>query len=125
VIQQVESLWQSLGAAVIRMTPVEHDAAVAATSHLPHLVAAALAAVTPAELRPLIGTGWLDSTRIAAGDAELWRQILSQNRAGVLRSLAEFEKVLNSYSLALQQKDDAGLQELLTRGKQRRDALAD
>jgi prephenate dehydrogenase len=122
---RVEHLWSQLGSNVVRLAPQEHDRAVAATSHVPHVVAAALAAATPAEYLSLVATGWLDSTRIAAGDVELWRQILRQNRASVLRALEQFETVLDSFSLALQHEDDAALTELLLRGKQRRDALAD
>jgi prephenate dehydrogenase len=123
--ERVERFWRELGANVVQMGAAEHDRAVAATSHLPHVVAAALAAATPAEYLALAATGWLDSTRIAAGDVELWRQILKQNRTSVLRSLEQFGKVLNSYSRALEQQDDAALAELLAAGKQRRDALAD
>jgi prephenate dehydrogenase len=124
-IRRIQDFWQGLGARVTIMTPEEHDRAVAATSHLPHLVAAALASVTPEVYLPLVGTGWLDSTRVAAGDVELWRQILSQNRGSVLQCLEQFEKVLNSLRSALQQRDDTAVTQLLSSGKQRRDALAD
>ena len=65
------------------------------------------------------------ATRVASGDVELWRQILGQNRPSVLQSLEVFEKVLNSFKLALEQQDDAAITELLSTGKRRRDALAD
>jgi prephenate dehydrogenase len=120
----VEEFWQSLGARTVRMTPEEHDAAVAAISHVPHLVAAALAAVTPEEWLPLAAGGWCDTTRVAAGDVELWRQILAGNRSHVLRSLAEFEKTLASFREALTRGDDAELVRLLEQGKRRRDAVA-
>jgi prephenate dehydrogenase len=123
--RRIEQFWSALGGRVVRLSPSQHDQAVAAISHLPHLVASALAASTPEAYLPLAATGWLDTTRIAAGDVELWRQILGQNRASVLQALEQFEKVLNSFSLALQQQDDRALTELLSRGKQRRDALAD
>ncbi len=122
-VEQVERFWQLLGAKVIRMSPVEHDRAVAAISHMPHLVASALAAATPAEQLLLASTGWLDTTRIASGDPELWRQILVQNRGGVLKSLGKFERVLASLRRALKQDDDEKLLQLLEAGKQRRDSL--
>ena len=53
------------------MTPAKHDAALAMTSHLPHLVAVALAAATPTELLPLTASGWRDTTRVAGGDPTL------------------------------------------------------
>ena len=58
------------------MSPAEHDKLVAGASHVPHLVAAALVAATPQESLPLVAGGWIDTTRIAAGDPELWRDIL-------------------------------------------------
>ncbi len=120
-----ERFWGALGARVMRLTADQHDQMVASISHLPHAVASILAAATPESDLRLAASGWLDTTRIAAGDVELWRQILTQNRDCVLRSLEQFEKVLNSFTLALKQQDDAALTRLLALGKQRRDALAD
>ena len=106
--QRIEEFWRDLGATVLAMTPAEHDRAVAAISHLPHVIASLTAAVTPERYLPLAATGWLDTTRVAAGDVELWRQILFQNRPRVLHCLDEFAKVLNSFTEALQQEDEPG-----------------
>lgn len=122
-VDTIEEFWQSLGARVVRMSPAEHDAALARTSHLPHLVASALAAATPEELLPLTAGGWGDTTRVAAGDAELWRQILLANRAGTLKGLADFETVLKRFQAALESADGASLADLLAEGKRRRDAV--
>ena len=78
------------------MTPAEHDAALATTSHLPHLVAAALAAATPHELLPLAASGWRDTTRVAGGDPQLWQPIFAANRQHVLDSLDRLNQVLAS-----------------------------
>ncbi len=118
---KVERFWQAVGARTVRMTPQEHDAAIAAASHLPHLIAAALAAATPEEALPLTATGWGDTTRVAAGDAELWRQILLDNRVHTLKALAGFEKVLSDFRAALEAGDSAALAKLLTQGKRIRD----
>lgn len=122
-VEKVEQFWQLLGSKVVRMSPKDHDSVVAAISHMPHLVASALAAATPAEELLLASTGWLDTTRIASGDPELWRQILILNRTGVLKSLDKFEKVLASLRHALEQDDQEMLLQLLEAGKQRRDSL--
>lgn len=122
-VERVERLWQLLGSKVIRMSPKDHDRAVAAISHMPHLVASALAAATPDEELRLASTGWLDTTRIAGGDPELWRQILVENRGGVLKSLDKFEKVLAALRRALERDDQEKLLQLLQAGKQRRDSL--
>jgi len=107
------------------MLPEHHDAIIARTSHLPHLVASALAATTPnnGHTLPLTGTGWADTTRIAAGDPELWLQIFLANRGPTLKALADFETVLKAWRLALESANGRVLLELLKEGKLRRDAV--
>ena len=119
----VRGFWLSLGASVRLMSPGAHDQAVAAVSHLPHVVASVLAAGTATEELPLVATGWLDTTRVAAGDVELWRQILAQNRGHVLKSIDKFAKVLSSFRDALHDMDDARLLEFLEAGKRNRDSV--
>jgi prephenate dehydrogenase len=115
--------WKSLGAKVLYMTPSSHDRSVGAVSHLPHLVASALATATSPRDLPLAAGGWQDTTRIAAGDAELWRQILLDNRLHVLKSVDKFAKVLSSLREALERNDKARLAQLLAIGKRRRDSV--
>jgi prephenate dehydrogenase len=122
-IAAISEFWQALGARVIEMTPEKHDAAVAATSHAPHAVATALAAATPPEVLELVAGGWLDTTRVAAGDPELWRQILLSNRDHSLRALAKFAKVLTQLRQALKNRDGEALRLILEAGKQTRDAV--
>jgi prephenate dehydrogenase len=122
-VEHVERFWELLGSKVVRMSPKDHDRSVAAISHMPHLVASALAAATPAEELSLASTGWLDTTRIAGGDPDLWRQILFENRSGVLKSLDKFEKVLVAFRQALERDQQEKLLQLLEAGKQRRDSL--
>ena len=122
-VDAIEEFWQALGARVVRMSPEDHDAALARTSHLPHLVASALAAATPEALLSLTATGWHDTTRVAAGDVELWRQIFLANRAPTLKALADFERVLARFRTALETADATLLAELLAEGKRRRDAV--
>ena len=66
------------------MSPADHDRALALTSHLPHLVASALAGLLPDDWRDLTATGFRDTTRIAGGDAEVWTPIFQHNRLAVL-----------------------------------------
>ena len=120
---KVEAFWQGLGSKVVRMTPPEHDISIAATSHLPHLVASALAAATPADLLTLTASGWADTTRIAAGDVDLWRQIFLDNRVNTLKALAPFETVLAELRQALEAADGAALARLLQQGKRIRDTV--
>ncbi len=122
-VERICSFWEQLGSQVFRMTPAEHDRVVAAMSHVPHVVATALAAATPEACLPLAAGGWLDSTRIAAGDPELWRQILSQNRTHVLKQLEQFERVLATLRNSLESKDDTELLTILAAGKKLRDTV--
>src|SRR5206468_3748834 len=112
VIDGVREFWQALGARVRIMSPEEHDSALALTSHLPHLLAAALGGMLPEELRDLAASGFRDTTRVAAGDPELWTPILQQNRIRLITALLELEKRLHKFGEALS-KNDAGLLDLL------------
>lgn len=123
--ERTEQFWQALGSRTARMSPEEHDRGVACTSHLPHVVAAALAAATPDELLPLVATGWCDTTRVAGGSVELWRQILAENRQPVLNALENFALSLEPWMTALREADGEQLTKLLSAGKQQRDAAAE
>lgn len=121
--QFVCQFWESLGAKVVRMSPQRHDEAVAYTSHLTHLVASLLAAGTPEAFLPVAATGWEDTTRVAAGDVQLWHQIVASNRSHILKAVGNFERLLNSLRVALETGDDATLVKLLEEGKSRRDIV--
>lgn len=122
-VEKVRSFWQSLGATVVTMTPEEHDQALAHTSHLPHLLASALAAGLPSDLARLAASGFRDTTRIAAGDPSVWTGIFLQNRHRVLESLREFSAGMQEWQAALEKGDRDAITRLLQRGKQARDAL--
>jgi len=105
------------------MSPAEHDEAVASISHVPHLAAAALAKATPQQWLSLAASGFKDTTRVAAGDPELWRQIVAENRHHVAQELFKFEQVLAQLRQCVQSADDDLLLELLKEAKQKRDAV--
>jgi prephenate dehydrogenase len=119
----LEGFWSALGSVVVQMTPEEHDRALALTSHLPHVAASALAAILPECYFRLTGTGVLDTTRVAAGDPELWKQILLLNRDNVLAALGQYESQLTAVRTAIQQGDQETLECLLAQAKKNRDAL--
>jgi prephenate dehydrogenase len=122
-VERTVAFWRALGSHVQIMPPEEHDRAVALTSHLPHLLAAALAGILPDELREVTATGFRDTTRVAAGDPALWTAILSHNRGAVLRALGLLTGRLDEFRAALEAEDWTTVDTLLTQAKKVRDAL--
>ena len=119
----LEGFWTALGSMVVKMSAAEHDHAVAVTSHLPHAVAAVLACSVPEKLFRLIGTGFLDTTRIAAGGTEIWKQIFALNRDNILEALSLFNRNLAALETAIRNGDEAMMERILTLAKNNRDAL--
>lgn len=115
--------WRSLGSRVRVMPPVDHDRALAMTSHLPHLVAAALAGTLPPELHDLTAGGMRDTTRIAAGDPGLWTAIFRHNQTPLLNALGRLEGRIAEFRQALVDADGAAIERLLRQAKEVRDAL--
>ena len=122
-LERTCDFWRALGARVKVMGPEEHDQALALTSHLPHLVAAALAGVLPPELHELTATGFRDCTRVAAGDPELWSAIFLQNRPALADALGLIQDRLLDFKRALLAADRPTLDALLAQARKVRDAL--
>lgn len=122
-VVKMAAFWESLGAKVQHMTPADHDRSVALTSHLPHVVASALAGVVTLDLVELAASGFRDTTRVASGSPTLWTGILQANREAILAALDRFDKRLDDFRQALQMGDSAAIAALLKEGKDHRDAL--
>ncbi len=115
----VEDLVELCGAVPVRLTPEEHDKAVARTSHLPHLLAVLVAgrlADAPPEHLALSGQGVRDVTRVAGGDPALWEQIVTGNSEAVLTLLGEVRGQLDVLIRAVSDGARADLGALLARG---------
>jgi len=113
-VARVRSAWQQCGARVTQMEPAEHDAVLAAVSHLPHLLSYVfmeeLAQRTDAPgLLTHAGTGFRDFTRLAASHSEMWRDICLANRVPLLVEVRRFEAALARFVALLEQGDAAGL----------------
>ncbi|RMF78826.1 MAG: prephenate dehydrogenase, partial [Nitrospirae bacterium] len=112
-VARTRALWEGVGARVEVMAPERHDRLLAAISHLPHVVAYALAAAALEEegeaCRRLAGTGFRDATRIARSSPELWRDICLLNREALLASLDRFEARLAAMRAALEAADAEAL----------------
>jgi len=126
-VRAVEQLWKSVGARVLSLTPQNHDQLVARSSHLPHLLAAQLVnhvlggqpGRAPAAL---CATGFRDTTRIASGSPEMWRDIAVANAKNLRRELARFRRALQRLEGQLQRGDAAALAHFFESAKVRRDA---
>lgn len=123
-VERVSSFWRAMGSRVETMDALEHDRALAMTSHLPHLMASALAGVLPSAWAHLTATGFRDTTRLASGAVELWRAIFLHNRRAVRESMAQLREQLDRYDAALDAADGPALAALLEKAKAIRDGLA-
>lgn len=123
-LKRVQVFWQGLGARVVIVSPEEHDRLVARTSHVPHLMAAMLASNVGRDrvdrVRDFCGPGFLDTTRIADGDPDLWRDIIRSNRVAVVQELKTFEQQIRHVTKLLESGDFAGLRRFLKTGRERR-----
>jgi len=127
-LAQVTQWWRACGADVHVVDAAEHDAAVAATSHLPHLLASTYVATLARRadaLKRFTGPGFKDFTRIAAADPDLWRQILIENRANVSADLSALIEALVRVRDGLEAGDDARLRETLSLGRDAKERFRD
>lgn len=118
-VEKLSLLIRGIGASPLQLSPAEHDQIVSAVSHLPHLVAVALVRSLAAFSRqhpqaPLLcAGGFRDTTRVAAGNPIIWRDILTANRDKVVEMLGYFRAALQELEAALVAADPAALQQLL------------
>ncbi len=118
LVQKATDVWSAIGAQVLRMTPENHDAAFAAVSHLPHMLAFAFfnsVAKQPAgrDFLSLAGPGFRDFTRIAASDPEVWRDILMSNREEILKQSMRFRHTLDALEHVIKTGNVEALEDLI------------
>lgn len=121
-LQTVETLWTTLGMRLVHMPPDQHDREVARISHLPHALASLILkiAVDHGTL-DLASTGFRDTTRVASGDPQVWRDIFATNRQAVLETIDTFIKESSEFRRVLAEGDDYRLFEILRHAKLVRD----
>ena len=125
LVQKATDVWSAIGAQVLRMTPENHDAAFAAVSHLPHLLAFAYfssVANQPAgrDFLSLAGPGFRDFTRIAASDPAVWRDILMSNREEILRQSLRFRHTLDALEHVMRGGNVEALEDLVRKASDAR-----
>ncbi len=122
----VRWLWEQAGAEVVDMAVAHHDEVLAATSHLPHVLAYALVDTLArmqeqAEIFRYAAGGFRDFTRIASSDPAMWRDICLANREAVVSMLDRFSADLAGLRDAIEREDGAAVAEVFSRAKTARD----
>ncbi len=125
-VRKVEQFWKSLGARTLRLAPEQHDLLVSRSSHLPHVVAAGLAGHILDPARPrhqaaLCANGFRDTTRIASGSPEMWRDIALANRKNLTKALTSFIAELRQFQTLLAKADGKAVTKFFETAKARRD----
>ena len=117
---RAREFWESIGCRVVEIDPVRHDEILALTSHLPHAVAAALAASVPSENLLLAAGAYRDGTRVAGADASLWAGIFLENRGPLLDALDRFQSQFDVFRRKLEAGDRDGLIEWWSEARSQR-----
>jgi prephenate dehydrogenase len=125
-VKKIDALWAACGALTAQMKPDEHDAVLAAVSHLPHVLAYALVhelsvRENPEQLFEFASSGFRDFTRIASSHPEMWRDICIANRDRLVIELQRYVEELGSIRKLLEHADAAGLEKLFAEAREARD----
>jgi len=125
--KKVERFWKSLGSRILKMSAQQHDLLVSRTSHLPHLVAATLAGYVLDPKHPklqatLCATGFRDTTRVASGSPEMWRDIALSNRKNLAKSMDAFISEAQEFQRALKNADAKTILKFYETAKTRRNS---
>jgi prephenate dehydrogenase len=118
LVQKATDVWSAIGCQVLKMTPDNHDAAFAAVSHLPHLLAFAYFSAVSRQpggqdFLSLAGPGFRDFTRIAASDPAVWRDILVSNREEILKQSLRFRHTLDALEHVMRSGNGEALEDLI------------
>jgi prephenate dehydrogenase len=129
-VTRVRRMWEAVGAVVTEMDPAHHDEVLAATSHLPHVLAFALVESLARlqdkrEIFEYAAGGFRDFTRIASSDPVMWRDICLANAEAILHMIERYSADLHTLADAVRQHDSDRLLEIFTTAKQARDAYVD
>jgi prephenate dehydrogenase len=129
-VQKVRAMWEVCGAKVVEMGVAHHDEILAATSHLPHMLAYALVDTLARmddsrEIFDFAAGGFRDFTRIASSDPEMWHDICLANHDALVKVLEAFSDDLRLLADAVRRADSEFLKDTFTRAKQARDEFCD
>lgn len=126
-IVTIEQYWVNLGMQTVRMDPLEHDRIVAHISHLPHLVVSTLSAMLydkgETRWKQFVGSGLLDTTRVASGSVDMWKDIVSHNREEILPALSSMIAALEHLRVHVESGHPEALVDVLNKGKEYRESI--
>lgn len=125
-IERIQQLWEACGARITRLSPDDHDAVLAAVSHLPHVLAFALVhdiatRTNAGQLFSYAAGGFRDFTRIASSHPEMWRDICLANRDRLLEELSRYHGKLGEMERLLRAADGPALEKLFAEARAARE----
>jgi len=123
VVQTLKRFWSKLGCCVKLMRPAEHDRIFANVSHLPHIVAAALINASSAKELKFAGKGFMDTSRIASGPANIWADVLATNANNTTRGIDKIIAELGKLKKAIKNGNKKQVEKLLGAARSKRSAL--
>lgn len=126
-VQRVKQMWETVGAHVETLDVQQHDRVLAATSHLPHVVAYAMVDTLSQttfvdEIFHYAAGGFRDLSRIASSDPTMWRDICLENKAALLEMVAAYQRTLDTIKTKIESDDASGLFEIFEQAKTTRDS---
>lgn len=124
-LKKVCDLWEMTGSFVRTMGAVEHDAVMARTSHLPHLVASALVQTVARkdDSAAFCGTGFQDTTRVASGSPVVWRDIVATNRKPIIEEVETLQQELGNLIEILREDNSERIEAWLAEAAQKRNEI--
>ncbi|MGK0298041.1 MAG: prephenate dehydrogenase [Gammaproteobacteria bacterium] len=129
-IQIISRMWETCGANIVRMSAEHHDLILAATSHLPHILAYSLVSCLAKmneedDIFKFSGGGFKDFTRIASSNSEMWSDICISNQENLLQVIDQYKGQLNEISELIKNRDKKGLEDLFSKVKITRDRIVE
>ena len=122
-LKTLKNFWCALGCSVKVMTPTQHDKVLANVSHVPHMVAASLINTNSNETLQFAGQGFIDTSRIASGPANIWADILLTNPENSARGIDKLIKELAKLKKAVKSRDRKQTEKLLKKAREKRATL--
>ncbi|HOK67161.1 MAG TPA: prephenate dehydrogenase [Anaerohalosphaeraceae bacterium] len=122
-LRLLKKFWERLGCRVLVMTPQRHDRIFGHISHLPHIAAAALVNANSEDILPFAGKGFLDTSRVASGPANIWTDILLTNPRNCIQGIDRLIAELKKIRTAISQQDERKIERLLEKARSKREKM--